>query len=50
MVRNLHTYQSFPPSRPDIIVVGVLDHKKQFHERKFTYSDYSRELHAAQSF
>ena len=45
MVRNLHTYQSFPPSLPDIIVVG-LDHKKQFHERKFTYSDYSGELHA----
>ena len=46
MVRNLHTYQSFRPSLPDIIVVGVLHHKKQFHETKFTYSDYSGEVHA----
>ena len=40
MARNLHTYHSFPPNLRHIIVVGLLDHKKQFLDRKFTYSDF----------
>ena len=41
MAINLHTYHSCPPNLRHIIVVVVgLDHKKQFLERKFTYSDF----------
>ena len=38
MARNLHTYHSFP------LNLRLLDHKKQFLERKFTYLDYSGEF------
>ena len=41
MARNLHTYHSFPLILRQIVVLGGFDHKKQFLERKFTYSDYS---------
>ena len=44
MERNLHTYHSFPLNLRDIIVVGLFDHKKQFLERKFTFSDYIGEF------
>ena len=40
MERNLHTYHSFLLNLRHIIVVGLLDHEKQFLERKFTYSDF----------
>ena len=40
MERNLHTYHSFLLNLRHIIVVGLLDQKKQFLERKFTYSDF----------
>ena len=40
MERNLHTYHSFLLNLRHIIVGGLLDHKKQFLERKFTYSDF----------
>ena len=40
MERNLHTYHSFLLNLPHIIVVALLDHEKQFLERKFTYSDF----------
>ena len=40
MERNLHTYHSFLLNLRHIIVVGLLDHAKQFLERKFTYSDF----------
>ena len=40
MARNLHTYHSFLLNLRHIIVVGLLDHEKQFLERKFTYSDF----------
>ena len=38
---NLHTYHSCPPNLRyiSVLVVGLY-HKKQFHERKFTYSDF----------
>ena len=44
MERNLHTYHSFPLNLRHIIVVGLFDHKKQFLERKFTFSDYIGEF------
>ena len=39
---NLHTYHSCPPNLRyiSVLVVGLLDHEKQFLERKFTYSDF----------
>ena len=40
MERNLHTYHSFLLNLRHIIVVDLLDHEKQFLERKFTYSDF----------
>ena len=40
MERNLHTYHSFLLNLRHIIFVGLLDHEKQFLERKFTYSDF----------
>ena len=40
MTRKLYTYHSFLLNLRHIIVVGLLDHKKQFLERKFTYSDF----------
>ena len=40
MARNLHTYHSFLRNLRHIIVVSLLHHKKQFLERKFTYSDF----------
>ena len=40
MERNLHTYHSFLLNPRHVIVVGLLDHEKQFLERKFTYSDF----------
>ena len=40
MERNLHTYHSFLLNLHHIIVVGLLDHEKQFLERRFTYSDF----------
>ena len=40
MERNLHTYHSFLLNLRHITVVALLDHEKQFLERKFTYSDF----------
>ena len=40
MARNLYTYHSFLRNLRHIVVVSRLDHKKQFLERKFTYSDF----------
>ena len=42
MARNLHTYHSFALKLRHIVVLGGFDPTKQFLERKFTYSDYSR--------